>query len=121
MQAEIIDKDGRRRLATKGGMLKDGETLRVPFEMMDAQQREIAQEARRLVDAASHRPGFRGSASTAAADAYSDAGRTLCDAWRNPDAAPQPTVTERQPTGDARQSAFEAEGARVRDAWRSAA
>ncbi len=120
--AEIIDRDGKRRTARKGEVLKDGETLRVPFALMDAQQREVALAARRLTDASLHKPGFRGGAtSTAALDAYTDAGETLRNAWRNPDAVAAPPVTKPQATGDARESAWLEQGRALKDAWRSAA
>jgi hypothetical protein len=92
------------------GVLRDGQSLRVPMTMMDGLdpiQRSVrdASTHRPGFRAADHRPGFRTLTDTGAADhareqAYIDADRALCDAWRTPPPVGLTRRDDAPPTGE---------------------
>src|SRR5690348_14714250 len=91
---EVIDKYGRR--VQRNGIIEDGDMLRVPMRLMDAQDPGLAAAAaladavkrNEAFDARGHRPGFvvpQSQDAYAASDTARDArDARMRDAWRNP-------------------------------------
>jgi hypothetical protein len=98
------------------GILRDGESMKVPIHMLDSVQRSIAEG----YDPVNNRPGWRVPERVRELDhlvdhAHRDYVRFLRDAHKRPD-APKPKPVSRPLTLDAARAA--AEQARIeRDAW----
>lgn len=103
---------------------KDGETITVPFMMMDGQQKEV----RQLIDsktlpALNTRPGF---AQMPAGDAerrhkmYADADKKLSERWKNPPAATQDAAAKPAPIKQGMAALYDRRDKALSERWRGA-
>ena len=114
MTTEVL-KDGEGVRVGRDGrvtrIVKDKGSVYVPLVLMDGAPSITT------VDAALHRPGFRGSTDAKSAEAHASYVADLGNAWRTP--STEAPAAKPAPTADAREAAYQSMVGDLESAWRT--